>query len=370
MFGEPGRGKTVAVRLVLNEVPAGWKVTWVPVPVRPSVADVRRAVFDVLPLPGRLPHTSARAGATVARVLVADGAQRLPVPCLKYPQSLWHHPGTRITLVLLGPGSERALTRLPHLVGRIVAWQVVPRLAGAEVATVVTGFHPLWRTVPAPDLKWIDQSCTRGTFRTWAAWTAHLQNAPLTTADASVDRALAVATVQAGRAAMVNGALLQRSRRSHAFSLGRYTTSHRARRTRMQDEGAVRAGAVRAGGGLPAASRTALRGPAVRLLLALRAGKELSAAPVRVAVNALGCRSAQCGAGWPQVRNDEAAAAAPGARSRAGTRFTMTSEVRGLLALWNGERVGGPSRTGSPRGPAVSAWRRTVVDDPAPGDPS
>ncbi|MFE3664898.1 hypothetical protein ACFXOR_18320 [Streptomyces sp. NPDC059164] len=157
------------MRLVLNEVPAGWKVTWVPVPVRPSVADVRRAVFDVLPLLGRLPHTSARAGATVARVLVADGAQRLPVPCLEYPQSLWHHPGTRITLVLLGPGSERALTRLPHLVGRIVAWQVVPRLAGAEVATVVTGFHPLWRTVPAPDLKWIDQSCTRGTFRTWAA---------------------------------------------------------------------------------------------------------------------------------------------------------------------------------------------------------
>ncbi|WP_253208187.1 ATP-binding protein [Streptomyces sp. YPW6] len=237
MFGEPGRGKTVAVRLVLNEVPAGWKVTWVPVPVRPSVADVRRAVFDVLPLPGRLPHTSARAGATVARVLVADEAQRLPVPCLEYPQSLWHHPGTRIRLVLLGPGSERALTRLPHLVGRMDAWQVVPRLAGAEVATVVTGLHLLWRTVPAPDLKWIDQSFTRGTFRTWAALTTHLQNAPLTTADASVDRALAMAAVEAGRAAMVNGALLQRSGRSHAFSLGKYTTSHRARRTGMQDEG-------------------------------------------------------------------------------------------------------------------------------------
>ncbi|MEU3008747.1 ATP-binding protein [Streptomyces sp. NPDC007020] len=102
MFGEPGQGKTVAVRLVLNEVPAGWKVTWVPVPVRPSVADVRRAVFDVLPLPGRLPHTSARAGATVARVLVADGAQRLPVPCLKYPLScteICGVPDARVTVL-------------------------------------------------------------------------------------------------------------------------------------------------------------------------------------------------------------------------------------------------------------------------------
>lgn len=58
------------------------------------------------------------------------------------------------------------------------------------MATVVTGFHPLWRTVPAPDLTWIDRSCAHGTFRTWAALTAHLQNALLTTAEASINRAL------------------------------------------------------------------------------------------------------------------------------------------------------------------------------------
>ncbi|MEY9490980.1 hypothetical protein RKD26_006859, partial [Streptomyces calvus] len=43
---------------------------------------------------------------------------------------------------------------------------------------------------PAPDLRWIDRSCAHGTLRTWAALTAHLQNALLTTADASIDRAL------------------------------------------------------------------------------------------------------------------------------------------------------------------------------------
>ncbi|MEU6620814.1 ATP-binding protein [Streptomyces litmocidini] len=196
VFGDPGRGKTVAVRMALHAVPPGWKVTWVPVPVRPSMAGMRRAVFDALALPGRFPHTSALADAAIAgalseaRVLVVDEAQRLPVPCLEYLQSLWDHPDTRITLVLCGAGSERALARLPHLASRIGAWQEVPRLAGGEAADVMTGFHPLWRTVPAPDLKWIDQSCAHGTLRTWAALTAHLQNALLTTADAAVDRAL------------------------------------------------------------------------------------------------------------------------------------------------------------------------------------
>ncbi|MFK8843634.1 ATP-binding protein [Streptomyces sp. Ac-502] len=99
--------------MALREVPPGWEVTWVPVPVRPSVAGMRRAVFEALALAGRFPHTSALGDAAVtgalseARVLLVDEAQRLPVPCLEYLQSLWDHPGTRITLVLYGAGSER-----------------------------------------------------------------------------------------------------------------------------------------------------------------------------------------------------------------------------------------------------------------------
>ena len=69
MFGDPGRGKTAAVRMALHEVPPGWKVSWVPVPVRPSVAGMRRAVFDALALPGRFPHTSALADAAIAGAL-------------------------------------------------------------------------------------------------------------------------------------------------------------------------------------------------------------------------------------------------------------------------------------------------------------
>ena len=67
VFGDPGRGKTAAVRMALHEVPVGWRVTWVP--VRPSVAGMRRAVFDALGLPGRFPHTSVLADAAVAEAL-------------------------------------------------------------------------------------------------------------------------------------------------------------------------------------------------------------------------------------------------------------------------------------------------------------
>ncbi|WP_222946948.1 ATP-binding protein [Streptomyces sp. TRM49041] len=65
------------------------------VPVRPSVAGMRRAVFDALALPGRFSHISALADTVVtgalgeARVLVVDEAQRLPVPCVQYLQTLW-----------------------------------------------------------------------------------------------------------------------------------------------------------------------------------------------------------------------------------------------------------------------------------------
>lgn len=65
-------------------------------------------------------------------------------------------PGTWITLVVCGAGTGRALARVPRVASRIGAWQEVPRLAAAGVTTVVSGFHPLWRTVSAEDLAWID----------------------------------------------------------------------------------------------------------------------------------------------------------------------------------------------------------------------
>jgi hypothetical protein len=51
-------------------------------------------------------------------------------------------------------------------------------------------FHPLWRTVSAKDLRWIDGACAQGSFRTWSALTTHLRNALLTVPDAQADRVL------------------------------------------------------------------------------------------------------------------------------------------------------------------------------------
>lgn len=86
-------------------------------------------------------------------------------------------------------------------------------------------------------------------------------------------------------------------------------------------------GTVRAGGGLPAASRRALRGPAVRRLLALRAVKGLTAGHVRVAADALGVSERTVWRWLAAAGRDEAAADEPGARAQTSTRFTITPEV-------------------------------------------
>jgi putative transposase len=91
-----------------------------------------------------------------------------------------------------------------------------------------------------------------------------------------------------------------------------------------------------ADGALPAASRTALRGPAVRRLLTLRAAGGLTAGHVCVAADALGVTERTVWRWLAAAVRDEAAAAEPGARTREDTRFTVTPEVRGLLALWRG----------------------------------
>ncbi len=133
---------------------------------------------------------------------------------------------------------------------------------------------------------------------------------------------------------------------------------------------------VRTGGGLPAASRTALRGPAVRRLLALRAGKKLTAGHVRVAADALGVSERTVWRWLAAAQSDETAAAHPGARSRADARFTITPEVRGLLALWKGnvravhrELVCRAARQSPPAdAPSLTTLHRAIRRDLTPGE--
>ncbi|MFE9629207.1 transposase [Streptomyces sp. NPDC006527] len=134
--------------------------------------------------------------------------------------------------------------------------------------------------------------------------------------------------------------------------------------------------AVRAGGGLPAASRTALRGPAVRRLLALRAAKTLTAGHVRVAADALGVSERTVWRWLAAAQSDETAAAYPGARSRVDARFTITPEVRGLLALWKGnvravhrELVLRAARQSTPAdAPSLTTLHRAIRRDLTPGE--
>ncbi|MFG3007422.1 integrase catalytic domain-containing protein [Streptomyces calvus] len=135
--------------------------------------------------------------------------------------------------------------------------------------------------------------------------------------------------------------------------------------------------AIRPDGGLPAESRTALRGPAVRRLLALRAGKKLTAVHVRVAADALGVSERTVWRWLAAAERDESAAAEPGARAQTRDRFTVTPEVRRLLALWKGnvravhrELVLRAARQSPPAAPPPSlpTLHRAIQRDLTPGE--
>jgi putative transposase len=114
----------------------------------------------------------------------------------------------------------------------------------------------------------------------------------------------------------------------------------------------------------------------VRRLLALRAGKGLTAGHVRVAAGALGVSERTVWRWLAAAGRDEAAADEPGARAQTGTRFTVTPEVRGLLALWKGnvravnrELVLRAARESPPAGaPSLTTLHRAIRRDLTPGE--
>ncbi|MFE3220860.1 Mu transposase C-terminal domain-containing protein [Streptomyces antimycoticus] len=114
----------------------------------------------------------------------------------------------------------------------------------------------------------------------------------------------------------------------------------------------------------------------MRRLLALRAGKKLTALHVRVAADALGVSERTVWRWLATAQSDETAAANPGARSRADARFTVTPEVRGLLALWKGnvravhrELVLRAARQSPPaNAPSLTTLHRAIRRDLTPGE--
>ncbi|WP_373432376.1 Mu transposase C-terminal domain-containing protein [Streptomyces afghaniensis] len=114
----------------------------------------------------------------------------------------------------------------------------------------------------------------------------------------------------------------------------------------------------------------------MRRLLALRAGKKLTAGHVRVAADALGVSERTVWRWLAAAQSDETAAAYPGARSRVDARFTVTPELRGLLALWKGnvravhrELVLRAARQSPPAdAPSLTTLHRAIRRDLTPGE--
>ena len=97
-------------------------------------------------------------------------------------------------------------------------------------------------------------------------------------------------------------------------------------------EAGVHGDGADARGGLPSSSLSALRGPAVRRLLALRQDQKLTARHVRLMAESLEVTERTVWRWLAAAERDETAAAEPGARAQSNDRFTVTPEVRG--ACW------------------------------------
>ncbi|WP_189745576.1 ATP-binding protein [Streptomyces tendae] len=86
LYGDAGRGKTVALQYVLSQLPYPARVCRVYVGVHATVPGLRRVLVDVLELGRRLPRGAGEAGLMLVnalrqpRVLVLDEALRLPGP--------------------------------------------------------------------------------------------------------------------------------------------------------------------------------------------------------------------------------------------------------------------------------------------------
>ncbi|MEU9721000.1 transposase [Streptomyces sp. NPDC047976] len=100
------------------------------------------------------------------------------------------------------------------------------------------------------------------------------------------------------------------------------------------DEDELQPVVVGSGGVLPGVSVRALRGPAVRRLLALRREGKLTTQHVRTVGETFGVRERAVWRWLAAAEEDESAV--PGEVTRYYGRFTVTPDVRALLGLWKG----------------------------------
>ncbi|MGA4844388.1 AAA family ATPase [Streptomyces sp. G45] len=197
VYGDPGHGKTVAVHQALRLLPRRFPVHRALVAVKPALPQLRAALLAAFNLPAKAlsSRTDAADRALLEAfrapgVLVTDDVQRIAAPELDYLRLLVDAPTTQTSLVLCGAGAERTLARAPALASRVLTWQQVPRLDGAQVPAVLRLFHPLWDAATDADLLHADATCAKGNFHTWAKITSHAYAALARTPGTVVDRAL------------------------------------------------------------------------------------------------------------------------------------------------------------------------------------
>lgn len=195
MFGDAGRGKTVAVERALRLLPSRVPVWRAVAPVQATLPHLRAALVAALDLSSVAPTHRAQAcdralieALRQPGVFFLDDARRLPPPLLDYLRLLWDAPTTITTLSLCGAGCERVLAQAPAPASRVLT-----PARGDPAGSDPTPAHP--GPVPPPvarrrpdDVRHVDDTVATGNFRTWAKITSHMHATLVRRPDTAVDR--------------------------------------------------------------------------------------------------------------------------------------------------------------------------------------
>jgi hypothetical protein len=155
-----------------------WQVVWLAFPSRPTMRLVASELLAALTGShaerDRFKLTRLlRVELTLRpRLIVIDEAQNLNRECIEFVRHLGDDDRRRsATLLVGGDGCWEVLSREPMLRSRVFRRVVFAPLEPAEVARVISRYHPLYAGVDGELISFIDNYCGHGNFRNWASFT-------------------------------------------------------------------------------------------------------------------------------------------------------------------------------------------------------
>jgi hypothetical protein len=178
IHGAAGLGKTFAVERALDYLEKAWSPVWLSFPVRPTMRLIavellyavsrQNAQGDRFQLTRVLKSELARR----PRLVICDEAQNLNRECIEFLRHLGEDPRRQgATLLVGGDGCWDVLRREPMLRSRVLRRVCFSPLSPDEVLLAIRGYHPIYQGVDDTLIRFVDDNCAHGNFRSWASFT-------------------------------------------------------------------------------------------------------------------------------------------------------------------------------------------------------